>query len=241
MVQATFTRQKRELAKAASWIERLRAHEIRRITFDAEGKKLTETRETYVDYPPEEVAREVLGIVVEVVRQHGSRQRANGKNTGRFAWRGVTADLTVPQLRALREAHATLAALVHKLPRRNPKVVHNTTVDGRPAFAGKVEETVEERVRYKPYEEDATTRVRTYEERYRERTGATQQVEIDFGLEIRQIQRLEEMVTDLGTAIQFAIDEANGRGHEDDPILTGVIDAIRKTFEDALPPPTSGA
>ncbi|MDC3958960.1 DUF7873 family protein [Polyangium jinanense] len=236
MVQATFTRQKRELAKAASWIERLRAHEIRKISFDAEGKKLTETRETYVDYPPEEVARQVLGIVVEVVRQHGARQRANGKNTGRFVWRGIEADLTVPQLRALKEAHATLATLVQKLPRRNPKVVHNTTVDGRPAFAGKMEETFEQRVRYKPYEEDATTRVRTYEEHYREKVGASQQVEIDYGLEVRRIQKLEEMVTDLGTAIQVAIDEANGRGHEDDPVLSKVIDSISKVFDDVLPP-----
>lgn len=236
MVQATFTRQKRELAKAAGWIDRLRAHEIRKIAFDAEGKKITETRETYVDYPPEEIARQVLEIVVDVVQQHGARQRANGKNTGRFAWHGVEAELTVPQLRALKEAHATLATLVQKLPRRNPKIVHNTMVDGRPAFAGKIEESFEDRVRYKPYEEDATTRVRTYEERYREKVGATQNVEIDYGLDVRRIQKLEEMVTDLGTSIQVAIDEANGRGYEDDPILSGVIDSIRKVFDEVLPP-----
>lgn len=235
MVQSTFTRQKRELAKAAAWIERLRAHEIRKVTFDAEGRKITETRETYVDYPPEEIARKVLGIVTEVVIQHGARQRANGKNTGRFSWRGVEAELTVPQLRALKEAHATLAALVQKLPRTNPKVVHNATIEGRPAFAGKLEETFEERLRYKPYEEDATTRVRTYEEKYREKTGASQQVEIDYGLPIRVAQQLEEMVTDLGTAIQVAIDEANGRGHEDDPVLSSVIGAICKVLDAALP------
>ncbi|MFT3765918.1 MAG: hypothetical protein QM820_10425 [Minicystis sp.] len=239
MVQATFTRQKRELAKAATWIERLRAHEIRKVTFDAEGRKITETRETYVDYPPEEIARKVLGIVSEVVQQHGARQRANGKNTGRFSWRGVTADLTVPQLRALKEAHTTLAALAQKIPRQNPKVVHNTTVDGRPAFAGKVDEKFEDRVRYKPYEEDASTRVRTYEEHYREKVGATQQVEIDYGLPIRRAQQLEELVADLGTAIQVAIDEANGRGHEDDPVLTSVIGAICQVFDEALPPRTS--
>jgi hypothetical protein len=237
MVQATFTRQKRELAKAAGWIERLRAHEIRNVTFDAEGKKLTETRETYVDYAPEEIARKVLGIVAEVVRQHGARQRANGKNTGRFSFRGVEADLSVPQLRALKEAHATLAALVQKLPRQNPKIVHNTTVDGRPAFADKLREDFEERTRYKPYEEDATTRVRTYEEQYREKVGAHQQVQVDYGLPVRQVQALEEMVTDLGTAVQVAIDEANGRGQEDDPELVRVIEAVCKVFDEALPPP----
>lgn len=239
MVQATFTRQKRELAKAASWIERLRAHEIRQVAFDAEGRKITETRETYVDFPPEDVAREVLGIVSEVVRQHGARQRANGKNTGHFSFRGVEADLTVPQLRALKEAHATLAALVQKLPRQNPRLVHNAVVDGRPAFASKVEEQFEERIRYKPYEEDASTRVRTYEERYREKVGASQRVEIDFGLDIRRVQKLETLVADLGTAVQVAIDEANGHGHEDDPLLSSVIASICQVFDDALPAKTN--
>src|SRR5207302_1792676 len=51
----------------------------------------------------------------------------------------------------------------------------------------------------------------------------------------RITQALEELVTDLGTAIQVAIDEANGRGHEDDPELVRVIGAICKVFDEALP------
>ncbi|MFO0660247.1 MAG: hypothetical protein U0165_10505 [Polyangiaceae bacterium] len=235
MVQSTFTRQKRELAKAASWLEKLRAQEIRYLRFDAEGQKVTETRESFVDNPPEEIARKVLGIVAEVVRQHGERQRANGKNTGLFVWRTISVPLTVPQLRALHEAYVTLSTLVGRLPRRNPKVVHNTTIDGRPAFAERAIDETETRTRYVPYEEDTSTRVRTYEEHYIVKIGSKQRVEIDFGLEVRRVQALEELVSDLGTAIQVAIDDANAKPHESDPVLAGVIDAICRELDEALP------
>lgn len=235
MVQSTFTRQKRELAKAASWIEKLRAQEVRIVRFDAAGNKLTETRETYVDNAPEEVARKVIEIVAEVVQQHGARQQANGKNTGTFRWRSIDVQLSVPQLRALHEAYITLSTLVQRLPRRNPKVVHNSVIEGRPAFADKVLEDIEQRTRYVPFEEDTSTRVRSYEEHYREKTGASQRIEIDFGIEIKRLQALEEMVTDLGTSIQVAIDEANGKPHAEDPVLREVIRAICGELDAALP------
>ena len=65
MVQATFTRQKRELAKASAWMDKLRAQEVRRVTFDPQQRKLNEVRESYVEFPPEEIADQVLDIVVE--------------------------------------------------------------------------------------------------------------------------------------------------------------------------------
>lgn len=236
MIQATFTRQKRELAKASAWMEKLRAQEVRKITFDAEQRKLNEVRESYVDYPPEEIAAHVLDIVVEVVGQHGIRQRANSRNTGRFVWQGVRADLTVPQLRTLQEAHAVLNELIQRLPRRNPRLIPNTAIDGRPAFEHPREDLYTTKVRYKPYEEESTTRVRTYEEKYQELVQSTKVVEIDYGIEARQLERLQELIVDLGTAIQVAIDEANSRDHEPDPVLNGVIDGIRKVFQAALPP-----
>jgi hypothetical protein len=235
VVQATFTRQNRELAKASAWMEKLRAQEVRKATFNPEKEKIHEVREAYVDFPPEEIAGHVLDIVVEVVGQHGARQRANSRNTGRFSFRGVSADLTVPQLRTLQEAHAVLNELVHKLPRRNPKLVPNTTLDGRPAFAHQPQEHHESKTRSVPFEEESSTRVRTYEERYEVLTYVTQVFEIDYGLEPRRLQELQELVTDLGTAIQVAIDEANARGHEPDPLLAGVISGIRDVFRAALP------
>jgi len=236
MVQTTFTRQKRELAKAAALMEKLRAQEVRKATFGPDRQKINEVRESYVDFPPEEIAARVLDIVVEVVGQHGARQRANSRNTGRFSWQGVSADLTVPQLRALQEAHAVLNELVHKLPRRNPRLIPNTTVEGRPAFAHAPKEVYETRTRFVPYEEESTTRVRTYEEHYQVLTGLTQVVEIDFGLDPRQLQRLQELLVNLGTAIQVAVDEANARGHEPDPVIDAVIDGVRQVFRSALPP-----
>jgi hypothetical protein len=236
MIQATFTRQKRELAKASAWMEKLRAQEVRKITFGPDKRKLNEVRETYVDFPPEEIAAHVLDIVAEVVGQHAARQRANSRNTGRFAWQGLTADLTVPQLRTLQEAHAVLSELVNKLPRRNPRLIPNATVQGRPAFEHPPQNHYETKTRYKPFEEESSTRVRTYEEKYEELQGITQVVEIDFGIDGRQLETLREMVVDLGTAIQVAIDEANARGHEPDPVLNGVIDGIRKALRAVLPP-----
>jgi hypothetical protein len=235
MVQTTFTRQKRALAKASAWIEKLRAQEVRTITYSPKMEKIEEVRNTYVDYLPEEITENVLDIIVEVVKQHGARQQANSHNTGHFNWQGIAADLTVPQLRALQNVYAVLTELVHKLPRRNPKIVPNMTVDEHPAFAHKKEKHEETKVRYVPYEEDSTTRVRTYEEKYKEITHFSQVIEIDYGLDIRLINRLGEMVTDLGTAIQSAIDEANAKGHESDPLIEGVINDIREVFVKSLP------
>jgi len=237
MIQTTFTKQKRELAKAAGLMEKLRAQEVRKVTYDANNVKLTEERVVYVDFGPEEIAEKVLSIVVDVVGQHGARQRANSRNTGRFDWCGVTADLTVPQLRALQDAHSVLNELVQKLPRRNSHTVPNTTVDGRPAFQHPAEKQFARRTRYKPYEEDSTTRVRTYEEYYEELEKSTQTVEIDFGLEPGAIESLRELVVDLGTSIQVAIDEANTKGTETDPVLNGVIEGIRGVFQSKIPAP----
>jgi hypothetical protein len=147
MVQTTFTRQKRELAKASAWIDKLRAQEVRTITYSPNMEKIEEVRNTYVDYPQEEITKNVLDIIVEVVKQHGARQQANSHNTGHFNWHGVEADLTVPQLRALQNVYAVLTELVHKLPRRNPKIVPNTKIDDRPAFAHKQEKHEETKVR----------------------------------------------------------------------------------------------
>jgi hypothetical protein len=234
MVQTTFTRQKRELAKVNQWLERLRAHEVRIIKYSAEKEKQTETRESYVDYSPEEVASAVLNIVVEIVSQHGARQKANSKNTGRFKWQGIEADLTVPQLRALQNAQSVLAELVRKLPRRNPKLIPNTTFENHPAFQHPLKEVKEVRTRTIPYEEEASTRVRTYQENYEEIVQYTQTLEIDYGLDIKILNELNDLVTDLSTAIQAAIDEANAKGHEEDAGLTSLVSSIQKVFIEKL-------
>ncbi|WP_013630022.1 hypothetical protein [Rubinisphaera brasiliensis] len=101
MVQPTFTRQKRELAKAAALLEQIRSQEVREILRSPDGEVLEVTRKAYVDTPPEEIAKQVFAIAERVVAQHGARQKANSKNTGSFEWMGIKADLTVPQLRAL--------------------------------------------------------------------------------------------------------------------------------------------
>ncbi|GAB1542632.1 hypothetical protein NUACC21_53060 [Scytonema sp. NUACC21] len=137
MVQTTFTKQKRELAKAISWIEKIRAQEVRHRNYNAQDELQDEIRETYVDYSPEEISLHVLEIVKDVVSQHGARQKANSSNTGNFEWYGISVELTVPQLRALQSAHSVLEELLRKLPRRNPKLIYNTTIDNRPAFADK--------------------------------------------------------------------------------------------------------
>lgn len=235
MVQTTFTKQKRELAKALSWIEKIRAQEVRHLTYNPDEELQEEIRETYVDYSPEDIAQKVVEIVKDVVSQHGARQKANSQNTGKFEWYGIDIDLTVPQLRALQNACSVFEELVRKLPRRNPKLIYNTTIDHRPAFAHIKKRHEEEKVRYVPYEEDSTTRVRTYEEKYDVVTKYTQKVEIDYGLEVKLLNELNEMIDDLGTAIQVAIDDANTKGRENDPIIDDVINQIGEILLAKLP------
>ncbi len=51
MVQSTFTKQKRELAKAANLLDKLRAQETRKIVFAPDGvERLEETKDSYVDF-----------------------------------------------------------------------------------------------------------------------------------------------------------------------------------------------
>ena len=235
LVQATFTRQKRELAKAAGLLEKLRAQEVRTVTKSPTRETLEETREAYVDFPPEVIARQVFEVVERVVTEHGSRQRANSRNTGHFAWCGVEADLTVPQLRALQDVHGLISDLVNRLPRRNPKFIPNTMVDGRPAFAHREVEIFRTETKYVPYEEDSSTRVRTYEQQVKILDHITQTVEIDYGLEVGLLERLRSLAGDLKTAIQVAIDDANAKGQENDPVLEAVIRGVRKVLDDALP------
>lgn len=235
MVQTTFTKQKRELAKALAWIEKIRAQEVRYLTYNPDQELEQEVRETYVDYSPEEIAQKVLVIVKDVVSQHGARQKANSQNTGKFEWCGISVDLTVPQLKALQSAYTVLQELVRKLPRRNPKLIYNTTVNNRPAFAHLKEEHEEEKTRYVPYEEDSSTRVRTYEEQYTVITKYTQKVEIDYGIDIKALNELDEMIENLGTAIQIAIDEANTKGRENDPVIDDVISQIEAILLAKLP------
>ena len=113
-VQTTFTKQKRQLAKANALIGTIRAQETRTQRFDADAKLETEERTAYIVDAPENIASQVVEIIADVVRQHGARQRANSVSKGRFEFCGIEADLTVPQLRALQEAQTTLAALVDK-------------------------------------------------------------------------------------------------------------------------------
>ncbi|MBF0290001.1 MAG: hypothetical protein HQM14_19465 [SAR324 cluster bacterium] len=235
MVQSTFTKQKRALVKAMSWIDKIRAHEVRHITYSAEEQALQEERESYVDYSPEEVVKKITEIIGNVVSEHGARQKSNSRNKGHFAWSGIEAELTVPQLRALQSAHTVFNELVCKLPRRNPRLIPNTTLDGRPAFAHMRKKHEETQSKYVPYEEDHTTRVRTYEEKYQVTTHFTQKIEIDYGLEAATLNTLEEMVEDFGTAIQVAIDQANAKGRENDPLIDQIIRDINQTFVAKLP------
>jgi predicted house-cleaning noncanonical NTP pyrophosphatase (MazG superfamily) len=235
MVQTTFTKQKRELEKAIAWIEKIRAQEVRQRVYNAQDELQEEIRETYVDYPPEEIAQKVVEIVATVVSQHGARQKANADNRGTFSWCGIEVELTVPQLRALQSAHIVFNELVKKLPRRNPKLVHNTVIDRRPSFAHSKHKHEKTETRYLPYEETNSTKVRTYEEKYQVVTHYTQKVEIDYGLEIKQLNELSEMVDDLGTAIQIAIDEANTKGRENDLIIDELIARIGQVLIQQLP------
>jgi predicted house-cleaning noncanonical NTP pyrophosphatase (MazG superfamily) len=235
MVQTTFTKQKRELEKAIAWIEKIRAQEVRQRVYNAQDELQEEIRETYVDYPPEEIAQKVVEIVATVVSQHGARQKANADNRGTFSWCGIEVELTVPQLRALQSAHIVFNELVKKLPRRNPKLVHNTVIDRRPSFAHSKHKHEKTETRYLPYEETNSTKVRTYEEKYQVVTHYTQKVEIDYGLEIKQLNELSEMIDDLGTAIQIAIDEANTKGRENDVVIDELIARIGQVLIQQLP------
>ncbi len=235
MVQTTFTKQKRELEKAIAWIEKIRAQEVRQRIYNDRDELQEEIRETYVDYPPEEIARKVVEIVRTVVSQHGSRQKANAENRGNFSWYGIEIELTVPQLRALQSAHLVFNELVKKLPRRNPKLVHNTSIDRRPTFAHRKQKHEKSQIRYVPYEEQNSTRIRTYEEEYQVITHYTEKVEIDYGLEIKQLTELTEMVNDLGTAIQIAIDEANTKGRSNDTVIDDLIARIGEVLMQKLP------
>jgi hypothetical protein len=234
MVQTTFTKQKRELAKATALIQKLRAQEVRTVTTSPDGQVLNQVKETYVDFTPEEIFSKVLGIVTEVVSQHGSRQKANAKNTGKFRFGIVEADLTVPQLRALQEAHTIMSELVRQLPKQNSRLITNTVIDGRPAFAHLLQKVIETKTRNVPYEEKESTRIRTYQQSYEEHTHSTQKFEIDFGLSVKKLQKLEELVLDFGTSIQVAIDEANAKGHDRDPLVEDVIQKICGQFSAVL-------
>ncbi len=230
-VQTTFTKQKRELAKANALVDQLRAQEKRNQRFSADGTLQTEERESYLVSTPQEIAGKVLALVAEIVRQHGARQQANGVNKGVFEFNGIRAELTVPQLRALQEASSTLRHLVEKLPTENRKQIPNAEIDGRPAFATPLVPFKETKTRSVPYEEKESTRIRTYQEEYEEILYQTREVTIDYGLPVERISTLQEMITDLETAIQVAIDEANAQGRGGDPVLNEVIEKIVETFQ----------
>lgn len=233
-VQTTFTKQKRELAKANALINEIRAQEVRVQRFDPEGKLQTEERTAFVDNAPEIIAAKVFDILQTVVDQHGARQQANSVNKGRFSFRGIQADFTVPQLRTLQDSLETLTALVNKLPIQNRKKIPNGEIDGHPAFLSPIEDHKSDKIRYLPYEEADTTRVRTYEERYEIVDYQTRTVEIDYGLTYQQKAALTDLVSDFGTAIQIAIDEANGLPQKDDKELNRVMHDILDLFRKEL-------
>jgi len=235
MVQSTFTKQKRELAKAASLLDKLRGLETRSVLLASDGiEKISETKESYVDFAPEAIFADVLASAVKVVHEHGMRQRANSANHGKFSFEGIEVDLTVPQLRALQDIVPLLTELTQRLPRRNPRLVHNTTVDGRPAFVHQMIPVTKTVSKIVPFNEKDTDRVRTYEEKHEVIKNYTQTIDIDFGLPIETITKLQQLVVDLSTAIQCAIDEANTRGQSPDPVLDGLMDTIKQKFDSAI-------
>ena len=59
-------------------------------------------------------------------------------------------------------------------------------------------------------------------------------MEIEYGLPIETISKLQQLTSDLSTAIQCAIDEANTKGQFIDPILDELMASITSKFEDAL-------
>ncbi len=232
MVQSTFTKQKRELAKAAAIIDRLRAQEVRTIVYAADGiTALETTKETYVDFEPTVIFKEVLACALKVVHEHGMRQKANASNRGAFSFAGIEAELTVPQLRALQDVVPLLAELTQRLPRTNPKLVPNTTVEGRPAFAHRKLPQKKVITKYIPYEQDSDTRVRTYEQKHEEIESYVEKVEIDFGLPVKTVTDLQQLTSDLSTAIQCAIDDANLKGQSVDPVLDEVMAKIVALYE----------
>ena len=233
-VQTTFTKQKRELAKARELINSLRAQEVREQRLAPDNSIVQEERKSWTIADPEEIAAKVFTIVKEVVAQHGARQQGNSVNTGAFEFHGISAQLTAPQLRALQEATCLLAELVEKLPTENKKLVPNGAVEGRPAFIGSLTVIKETKTRYVPYEEAESSRIRTYEERYDEVLYKTREVVIDFGLPNQKVDALKELVADLKVAIQVAIDDANSKPRKDDPVLNDVISNIVALFQNEL-------
>ena len=233
-IQTTFTKQKRELAKAQELIQSIRAQEVRQIRYNAKGKMETVQRTSWLVDTPEALASQVFQIIREVVAQHGARQQANSVNKGRFEFAGIQADLTVPQCRALQDVLGTLTALVNKLPVENKSHIPNGEIDGRPAYIMPMENVMKECVRYVPYEEKDSTRVRTYEERYQEVDYKTQNAEIDYGFPVLVIKAMKELLSDLSTAIQVAIDEANSQPQKKDEELERVIGKITEVFEKQL-------
>lgn len=121
------------------------------------------------------------------------------------------------------------------MPRRNPKLVYNVSIDNRPAFAHIKQKHEKIETRYTPYEEEASNRIRTYEEKYQVISHYTQKVEIDYGVEIKKLTELNELVDDLGTAIQIAIDEANTKGRSNDPLIDNLIQRIGSVLLEKLP------
>ncbi len=233
-IQTTFTKQKRELAKAHELIQSIRAQEVRQIRYNAKGKMETVQRSAWLIDTPESLASQVFQIIREVVAQHGARQQANSVNKGRFEFEGIQADLTVPQCRALQDVLSTLTDLVNKLPAENKSHVPNGEIDGRPAYIAPMENVTEDRVRYVPYEDKDSTRVRTYEERYQEVIYKNQTAEIDYGFPVLVIKAMKELLSNLSTAIQVAIDEANAQPQKKDEELERVIGKITEVFEKQL-------
>lgn len=230
-VQTTFTKQKRLLEKANTLISQIRAEEVRTQRFDSDDNLETEQRTSYLTEEPTVIASQVIEIVVDVIRQHGARQKSNATSKGRFEFCGIEAELTVPQFRALQSALETITRLVERLPVENKRRVPNGEIDGHPAFFSPFTKAFETETKYTPYEEVNSTRIRTYEENYKVLAYKTRTVEIDHGLPFTTIEKLKQMVQDLATAIQVGIDEANGKGREEDTVLNDLASRILAQFE----------
>ena len=229
-VQSTFTKQKRQIAKANELIGKIRAEEVREQRFDPEGVLEMETRTSYLVAPPAEIAAQVLAIIEDVVKQHGARQKANSTARGRFEFCGVEADLTVPQLRTLQDAAETLARLVEALPRQNMRRIPNGEFEGRPAFITPLEKHYQTKTETVPYEHTEVTRILTYERPVEILQNQTRTITIDYGLPIATVDELQSMLDDLKTAIQIAIDQANGQNRSEDETLNDVAKGILAAF-----------